>query len=200
MIQNMTPDQMQKIFDHSDLNIRSFEKLFPDGPEGDYDIPWKIVLRHTKKQTPAVLFDKAFERVFCTTVDINKKMAEFIGWKYNPGSTSPYHIKEEIVGWSERNKKETVRFKNTSRAKARTHHRLRFHKDWNRLHLVTKKCWDIMNTFEYGSEEYIHIERNIFNLDNTMSEMMNADIDSIYARCTDFIFWYEDYLTEKEKE
>ena len=74
---------------------------------------------------------------------------------------------------------------------------LKYHLSWDWLIPVVKECWDIINTFDYDSEEYFYLTEEIFHIDYSLNEFMEADIKSVYERVIDFITWYnENYLNE----
>lgn len=65
-----------------------------------------------------------------------------------------------------------------------------FHRSWNWLMPVVKKCSESFEHHQYDSEEYYHITEEIFHPDYSLSEFMEADIDSVYNRVVEFIKWY----------
>lgn len=64
-----------------------------------------------------------------------------------------------------------------------------FHISWDCLMPVLRKIRIIWLKFEWDTEDYDKCEE-IFHLDYTLSELLSADITSIYNRIVDFIKWY----------
>ena len=65
-----------------------------------------------------------------------------------------------------------------------------FHRSWDWLMPVVKKCAELFEHHQYDSEDYYHITEEIFHPDYSLSEFMNADIESVYNRVVTFIKWY----------
>ncbi len=61
---------------------------------------------------------------------------------------------------------------------------------WDWLMPVIHNCTKIIENYGYDSDERDYIEDEIFNLDNTLSEFLNNDIESVCARVVEFIKWY----------
>jgi len=65
-----------------------------------------------------------------------------------------------------------------------------YHSCWNHLMLVVEDCTKIIENYGYNDDDRNYIEDEIFNLDYTLSEFLNNDKESIYARVVEFIKWY----------
>jgi hypothetical protein len=73
---------------------------------------------------------------------------------------------------------------------------LPFNSSWDWLMPVVAKCTDLWDDFGFDSKERYNIEDEIWNLDNTLSDFLAADIDAIFRRTVEFIKWYN----KQEKE
>lgn len=69
---------------------------------------------------------------------------------------------------------------------------LKFNTSWDWLMSAVKDCTNIIEEYGFESEERNYIEDEIFNLDYTLSEFLNNEIDSIYQRVVSFIKWYNE--------
>ena len=65
-----------------------------------------------------------------------------------------------------------------------------FHRSWDWLMPVVKKCSESFEHHQYDSEEYYHITEEIFHPDYSLSEFMDADIEAVYSRVVTYIKWY----------
>lgn len=66
---------------------------------------------------------------------------------------------------------------------------LRFHISWDWLMPIVKKIKDTICLWDFESEEYSKFEE-IFDIDHTMSDFMNNNIDGIWTRCVEFVEYY----------
>ena len=67
---------------------------------------------------------------------------------------------------------------------------LQYNTSWDWLMPVIHNCTKIIENYGYDSDDRNYIEDEIFNLDNTLSEFLNNDIESVYARVVEFIKYY----------
>jgi hypothetical protein len=67
-----------------------------------------------------------------------------------------------------------------------------YHSCWNWLMPVVHNCTKIIENYGYDSDARNYFEDEIFNLDNTLSEFLNNDIESVYARVVEFIKYYNE--------
>jgi len=103
------------------------------------------------------------------TIESNRLIAIFMGWTYN--GHSGYQNPEDDGDWWELEN-------------------MMFDSGWHWLMPVLVKTKSIWDGYEFDTPEYEHIENEIFSLDNTLVEFMNADINAIYERVVNFIEWY----------
>ena len=67
--------------------------------------------------------------------------------------------------------------------------KLKYHTSWDWLMPVVEECTKIIENYGYDDDDRNYIEDEIFNLDYTLSEFLNNDKESIYARVVEFIKW-----------
>ena len=65
-----------------------------------------------------------------------------------------------------------------------------FKKDWNELMFVIEKCTSIWGEYEFDTEERLLMEYEIWNINGTLLDFLNGDIEAIYRRTIRFIKWY----------
>lgn len=65
-----------------------------------------------------------------------------------------------------------------------------FHRSWDWLMPVVKKCSESFEHHQYDSEKYYHITEEIFHPDYSLSEFMDADIEAVFERVVKYIKWY----------
>jgi hypothetical protein len=65
---------------------------------------------------------------------------------------------------------------------------LKYHKSWDWLMSVIKKIWNIA----FEDDELTLAFEEEFQIDYTMDEFINNDIESIYQRVVDYIKWYNE--------
>jgi len=66
---------------------------------------------------------------------------------------------------------------------------LKYHKSWDWLMPVVRKCSDIGGMYDYDTPERDKFE-DIFYMDNMFSEFLQMDIETIYIRVVEFIKQY----------
>jgi hypothetical protein len=116
-------------------------------------------------------------------METNKLIAEFMGYKLakcNNGlawerpTLSCIHDNYSLHGRLWREKDSYYKWKTS----------------WDWLMPVIHNCTKIIENYGYDSDERDYIEDEIFNLDNTLSEFLNNDIESVCARVVEFIKYY----------
>lgn len=73
-----------------------------------------------------------------------------------------------------------------------------FQNDWNYLMIAVEKCTDIWDEYEFDTEKRLKCEEEIWNIDGTISDFLNADIEAIYGRVINFINWYNERKLEED--
>lgn len=115
----------------------------------------------------------------------NKLCAEFLEWK------------EEDRSWYQTDS--FIRYVVYSEHSNYPHKGLPFHRDWNWLMVVVKKCCESFEHHQFDSEEYYHITEEIFHPDYSLSEFMNADIEAVFERVVQYIKWHNKILSKQSK-
>lgn len=138
----------------------------------------------------------------------NNLIAEFMGWKHYPKvRTSLNNVYGGFDGWTEMEDvwilnpteefeqhlitchPEQVGLDIDFKLFEDYQYKLYYDTEWDRIMPVVQKINSLAQGWEFESKERDKFEE-IFDIDFTMSNFLNGEIDEICKRCSDFINWY----------
>ena len=120
-----------------------------------------------------------------TTLENNKLIAEFMGVR--PKMEAPDTYTYSDLPWI------SVRADKPEEVMEHIANYSKYSSSWDWLIPVVAKCYQSIEEMEveFESEER-EIFESIFDVDITLAEIFQSDINAIYERCLDFIKWYNE--------